>query len=108
MRRHALWAAAIVLVLGAGTAQAAKPPSSTRASGTSPFPAEGCGQIDHSYYGAGLGKETDLALAADPGDPRHLVAAWIQDEGFGIVTATRALAGGDAVGSARGGIHDSS
>jgi hypothetical protein len=44
--------------------------------------------MDQAYYGSQRGLERDLALASNPEDGDHLVAAWVQDEGFGIVAAT--------------------
>jgi hypothetical protein len=78
----------MVLGVVGSVANATEAPSITRASGESPFPEDGCGQADHAYYGSQRGMESDVSLAADPEDATHLVAAWIQDEGFGIVTAT--------------------
>ena len=68
-------------------------------SSPSPFAPQGCGQPENPIYatlpddvdggdGTEFGDEADLSLVANPADSRHLVAAWVQDAGLGIVTAT--------------------
>jgi hypothetical protein len=81
-RLAALAAAALAAGCGGGSPTSPPPPppqlaAPIRVSGASPYPA-GC----NPPVGAAVlfpGAEVEPHLAIDPGDPRHLVAAWQQD-----------------------------
>lgn len=91
---------ALVLLLAAcgdpGALPLAESQAGTRLtilSGPSPFAPGGCGLVtDPLYLAAAMdpyefGDEADVSIAVDPADPEHLVAAWLQDAGLGILTA---------------------
>jgi hypothetical protein len=81
----------IALTGGAVAAASAGSPSAVRVgrptpiSTATPFPA-GCSP-DFAAAGA-QGAQYEPTLAVDPGDPAHLVAAWIQDGGLSLVSAS--------------------
>ena len=70
----------------------------SRVSGSSPFAPDGCGQPDVPVYqavpddidafdGQAFGEESDVSIAVNPADSRHLVAAWAQDGALGLSAA---------------------
>jgi hypothetical protein len=82
----------------AAAEEAAQLVNLARVSGPSPFAPDGCGQPDVPVYqiipneidgfdGQQFGEEADVSIAANPHDPRHLVAAWNQDGALGLSTA---------------------
>jgi BNR repeat protein len=83
---------AFLLVIGAiapATASALRV-ATTRVSGRSPFPTR-CGADQNPMYTQNSAVEPDVAV--DPLDPRHVVAAWIQDDGSTILTSSSKDAG---------------
>ncbi len=57
--------------------------NTSRITGASPFAKTPC-TVNTSY----VGSETEPMIAVDPVDPRHLVAAWTQDDELSNITAT--------------------
>jgi hypothetical protein len=88
----------------AAAAEAAQLTDLALVSGPSPFAPDGCGQHDVPVYqalpneidgfdGQQFGEEADVSIAVNPHDPRHLVAAWVQDAALGLSTAASFDAG---------------
>lgn len=90
MRRAVALTFVIALMLAVADPLSAQ--GASKASGPSPFPPEGCGQLEEGPRQLGDGNphgaEMDLSVVSNPADSDHVVAAWVQDAGMGIVVAT--------------------
>ncbi|MFN2539412.1 MAG: sialidase family protein [Mycobacteriales bacterium] len=83
--------AAVALLLAFGEPAVARPAAVNgpwRLTAASPFAAGCADQVEQKGFGSGIADaETEPSLTADPRDPDHLVAAWMQDLYGGYVAA---------------------
>ena len=86
MRRGLVLLMLLVMVMPRGVA--AQDGGAHRASGDSPL-AGRCAANDRTVlYGAESDLEEEVSVAVNPRQPNHMVVAWAQDMGLGIVTAS--------------------
>jgi hypothetical protein len=84
-RAFAALVALMVIGLVAAVPAAALQLATVRISGRFPFFGR-CGAAGNPQFTPGSAVEPDLAV--DPGEPKDVVAAWIQDDGSAIVTSS--------------------